>query len=76
MSLQRLKNRLIARVITAFPSLAKGFIDAYHPWESDDVPWTAVTKPLADAKDGRATVRRIDATRSSSGGTSGTIGLL
>lgn len=50
MSLHRLKNRLIARVITAFPSLARGFIDAYHPWESDDVPWTAVTKPLAESK--------------------------
>ena len=49
MSLQRLKNRLIAKVITAFPSLSKSFIDAYHPWESDDIPWTAVTKPLSES---------------------------
>jgi D-proline reductase (dithiol) PrdB len=44
-----MKNRLIARVITAFPALSKRFVDAYHPWESDDIPWTPATTPLADS---------------------------
>jgi D-proline reductase (dithiol) PrdB len=47
----RLKNRWIAKVITRFPGLAKKFIDAYRPWESKgDIPWTPVSKPLADCK--------------------------
>ncbi|PNU20463.1 hypothetical protein C2E25_07010 [Geothermobacter hydrogeniphilus] len=50
-SLQRLKNRLIARLITRFPRLAKGFIDNYRPWESEgEIPWTAVSKPLRDCR--------------------------
>ncbi|HAK60596.1 MAG TPA: hypothetical protein DCO77_09470 [Nitrospiraceae bacterium] len=48
MEFRRLKNRLIAKVITRFPSLAKGFIESFAPWESEDVPWTAVKKSLAD----------------------------
>ncbi|MEN6446627.1 MAG: glycine/sarcosine/betaine reductase selenoprotein B family protein [Syntrophaceae bacterium] len=48
-SMTRLKNRLIARVITRVPSLAKGFIEAYKPWENRDVPWAPVRKPLADS---------------------------
>ena len=42
----RLKNRLIAKVITKFPWLSKRFIDAYQPLETQGVPWTPVTKPL------------------------------
>lgn len=49
MEFRRLKNRLIAKVITRFPSLAKGFIESYAPWESEDVPWTRMRKPLAEA---------------------------
>ena len=49
MSFMRLKNRAIARLITAFPSLGKRLVDAYHPWESEDIPWAAVTTPLAEA---------------------------
>jgi D-proline reductase (dithiol) PrdB len=45
----RLKNRLIARIITRFPSLAKRFINSYEPWKSVDAPWTPVTKPLNKA---------------------------
>lgn len=44
--LSRLKNRLIAKVITRFPSLSKKFIDAYKPWETQDVPWTPAARPL------------------------------
>lgn len=43
----RLKNRVIAKVITSLPALAKGFIEAYKPWESEGIPWTTVEKPLA-----------------------------
>jgi D-proline reductase (dithiol) PrdB len=49
MNLNRFKNQLIASVITRFPVLAKRFISAYAPWESQDVPWTAVAKALADS---------------------------
>jgi D-proline reductase (dithiol) PrdB len=44
----RLKNRLIARVITRFPSIAKRFIESYAPWESEDIPWVPFTKPLSE----------------------------
>jgi D-proline reductase (dithiol) PrdB len=49
LSFTRLKNRAIAKVITAFPSLGKRLVDSYHPWESEDVPWTPVEKPLREA---------------------------
>ena len=49
MALTRLKNRAIGKVITAFPSLGKRLVDSYHPWESEDVPWTPAEKPLAEA---------------------------
>lgn len=45
----RLKNILIAKVLTRFPSLAKRLVDAYQPWESEDIPWTPVTKPLKES---------------------------
>ncbi len=47
MSVYRIKNRFISRVITRFPSLASRFIRSYAPWESEDIPWTPLTKPLA-----------------------------
>ncbi len=46
MNIDRLKNRLISKVITRFPSLAKRFIASYEPQRSLDVPWTPVTKAL------------------------------
>ncbi len=46
MNINRLKNILISKIITRFPSLAKRFVDAYEPWTSEDVPWTPVTKEL------------------------------
>jgi len=30
--LNRVKNQLIAKVITRFPSLAQRFLTAYQPW--------------------------------------------
>jgi D-proline reductase (dithiol) PrdB len=50
MTYTRIKNTLLAKLITRFPSYGKKFIDEYSPWESEDVPWTPVTKPLADCK--------------------------
>jgi D-proline reductase (dithiol) PrdB len=47
MSWYRIKNRLIARFITRFPSLSEGFIRSYAPWESEDTPWEPLTKPLS-----------------------------
>lgn len=46
----RLKNRLIAKIITRFPSLAGRLTDAYTPWESEDIPWVPVKKRLRESK--------------------------
>jgi D-proline reductase (dithiol) PrdB len=46
MTLSRIKNIVIAKVITRFPSLAKKFVESYKPWESEDIPWTPMTRPL------------------------------
>jgi D-proline reductase (dithiol) PrdB len=46
MSTGRLKKRIIAKIITRFPLLAKRFIASYDPLRSLDVPWTPVTKAL------------------------------
>jgi len=49
--LQRIKNRLIAKLITRYPGLADRFIAAYRPWETEgEIPWTAPARPLAEAK--------------------------
>ena len=49
MSFTRLKNRTIAKIITAFPALGKRLVDSYQPWESEDIPWTPVSTPLKEA---------------------------
>jgi D-proline reductase (dithiol) PrdB len=46
----RLKNRIIASIITRFPSLSKGMINSYNPIESIDIPWTPMSKPLSLCK--------------------------
>jgi D-proline reductase (dithiol) PrdB len=33
-------------MLTRFPSLAKGWIKAYSPWESEGMPWASVKKRL------------------------------
>jgi D-proline reductase (dithiol) PrdB len=46
--LQRLKNRWLAALATAFPSIGERFAAGYRAERQDDaVPWAAVTKPLA-----------------------------
>ncbi len=46
MSIERFKNRLIAKIITRFPSLAQKFIASYDPLKSSDVPWTRFSKKI------------------------------
>ncbi len=50
MTFSRLKNRIIAKIITRFPSLSKGLVDSYRPWESTEIPWTPVKKALKDSR--------------------------
>lgn len=51
MNFPRLKNRLIARLTTRFPSMAKRFVEGYRPWETDgEIPWTRPAKSLREAK--------------------------
>jgi D-proline reductase (dithiol) PrdB len=42
----RLKNQLIAKLITRFPILSKGLIDSYKPIETVDIPWMPMSKLL------------------------------
>jgi D-proline reductase (dithiol) PrdB len=45
----RLKNRLIAKLITRFPALSRRFTAAYSPQESrEDTPWVPFTTPLRE----------------------------
>lgn len=46
MSMGRLKNQVIAKIITRFPLLSTRFIASYDPRRSLDVPWTPVIKTL------------------------------
>lgn len=49
--ISRIKNRLIAKVITRYPSLAQRFITEYKPWDSGDTtPWAEPEKPLRECK--------------------------
>lgn len=50
MSIKRIKNKAIAKVLTRFPALSKKWIDSFTPWELEDVPWTPVRKPLRESK--------------------------
>ena len=49
MRFSRLKNQLIAKIITRFPSLAKRFTASYQPQTSLDIPWTPATTALNQA---------------------------
>jgi D-proline reductase (dithiol) PrdB len=50
-TMNRIKNRLIAKVITRFPHLAQRFITAYVPWESGEaIPWAPPGKSLSNCK--------------------------
>lgn len=49
--LTSIKNRVIAKAITRFPSLAERFLAAYQPLQSEgDIPWTELKKPLSLCK--------------------------
>lgn len=49
-SYTRIKNKVVAKIITRFPTLGKRLVDSYTPWESEDIPWTPVTKPLHQSR--------------------------
>ena len=47
----RLKNRLVAKIATRFPSLSRLLVEAYRPLESaEEVPWSPLRKPLAQSR--------------------------
>ena len=49
--LTSLKNRVIAKAITGFPSLAERFLAAYQPVQSEGaIPWSELEKPLGACK--------------------------
>jgi D-proline reductase (dithiol) PrdB len=43
---KRESNRLIAKILTRFPLLAKLFSGLYKPQQSEGIPWTPVIKEL------------------------------
>ncbi len=45
----RLKNKLIAKILTRVPFFAKFFVASYKPLESKEIPWTQVKKALRDS---------------------------
>ncbi|MDH5511081.1 MAG: glycine/betaine/sarcosine/D-proline family reductase selenoprotein B [Nitrospinota bacterium] len=50
MQLARVKNRLIAKLFTRFPSLARGAAAKVPPLSFDQTPWAPFDKPLAEAR--------------------------
>jgi len=49
--LSSIKNQMIAKAITRFPSLAERFLAAYQPVRSEGViPWSELGKPLRTCK--------------------------
>jgi len=46
MNIKRLKNRALSKLLSVFPPLAGYFIDSYSPYESTDIPWSSVKRPL------------------------------
>jgi D-proline reductase (dithiol) PrdB len=49
MNASRFKNRLVARIITRFPTLAKRFLQSYSPDATEGVPWTPMRKSLSES---------------------------
>lgn len=45
----RIKNRLIAKILTHFPLLVKLLTGLYKPMESEGIPWTPLKKALRDS---------------------------
>jgi D-proline reductase (dithiol) PrdB len=49
-SFSRIKNQTLAKVSTRFPSAARKVTQILSTLETQDVPWTPLTKPLAECK--------------------------
>jgi D-proline reductase (dithiol) PrdB len=50
MEISRIKNRLVARLFTAFPALARRAAHKVPPLKFDQTPWAHFTKPLSEAR--------------------------
>lgn len=48
--MNRLKNRLIAKLFTRFPALVERWVKKAAPWKVEGVPWSPLTKPLKTCK--------------------------
>jgi len=59
MNMSRIKNRMIARLFTAFPSLARGAAAKVPPMSFDQTPWAPFTRPLAEARIGLVTTAGV-----------------
>jgi D-proline reductase (dithiol) PrdB len=46
---QRIKNRLIAKILTRFPLLVELLTGLYKPLKSEGIPWTPLKKALRDS---------------------------
>jgi len=47
---RRFRNRLLAKLLTRFPSLAQRLLARHGAWDSDGpVPWAPVAKPLSES---------------------------
>lgn len=46
--LGRLKHRGVAALATAIPALGRRLAEGYEPLREDEIPWTPVTKTLAE----------------------------
>jgi D-proline reductase (dithiol) PrdB len=50
-NISRLKNKIIAKAITRFPSFSKRFTEAYKVYETHgEIPWAPLEKELRDCK--------------------------
>ena len=48
--ISRLKNQAIAKLTTRLPSLTEKLTEGFSSVETEGIPWTPVTKPLAECK--------------------------
>ena len=55
MNISRIKNKLVARLFTAFPALARAAAAKVPPLKLDETPWVSFAKPLSQARIGLVT---------------------
>ena len=47
---QRIKNQIIAKLATRFPSIAKRYTKSFTPLETEGIPWIPIQKPQSESK--------------------------